>query len=146
MLHSPDPYYINERQLFGNWQVPIYPLEFALLEHDPTMLKKYLDAGANPNVDIGGGWTLLHKVCAYAIDSMIQNRRNEFYPELLEIMKLLVENGGDLHKKNDRDKKPLDVIHAYGFDNKENFDSMVSLFKPAIPNVDQLVSYQGDLR
>src|ERR1044072_1641267 len=146
MLHSPDPYYINEARRFATCRVPIYPIEFALLEHDPAMLKKYLEAGANPNVDIGGGWTILHKVCAYAIDSMIQNRRNEFYPELLEIMKLLVENGVDLHKKNDRDKKPLDVIHAYGFDNKENFDTMVSLFKPAIPNVDELVSYQGDLR
>jgi ankyrin repeat protein len=143
MLHSPDPYYINERQLFGQWQVPIYPIEFALLECDPALLKKYLDAGANPNVDIGGGWTLLHKVCANAIDSMIQNHRNEFYPELLEIIKLLVENGGDLHKKNDKGKKPLDVICAYSSDNKENFDSLVSLFKSAISNVDELVTYQG---
>jgi hypothetical protein len=143
MLNSPDPLYINERQLFGNWQVPVYPIEFALLEHDPARLKKYLDAGADPNVDIGGGWTLLHKVSAYAIDSMIQNNRNEFYPELLEIMKLLVENGGDLNKKNDKGRKPLDVIHAYNFNNKADFDIMVSRFKPAIPNVDELVSFQG---
>jgi ankyrin repeat protein len=142
MLHSPDPYYINERQLFGQWQVPIYPIEFALLEHNPAMLKKYLDAGANPNVDIGGGWTLLHKVCAYAIDSMIQNHRNEFYPELLEIIKLLVENGGDLHKKNEKGKKPLDVINAYSYDNKEQWLSVVNLFRSAISNVEELVSYK----
>ena len=143
MLHSPDPYYINERQLFGQWQVPIYPIEFALLEHNPTLLKRFLDAGADPNVDIGGGWTLLHKISAYAIDSMIQNNRAEFYPELLEIMKLLVENGGDLNKKNDKGKKPLDVINTYRFKSKDEFDCLVCLFKPAIPNVDELISFQG---
>jgi ankyrin repeat protein len=145
MLNSPDPLYINERQLFGKWQVPVYPIEFALLEHNPAMLKKYLDAGADPNVDIGGGWTLLHEVSAYAIDSMIQNDRQEFYPELLEIIKLLVENGGDLHKKNDKGKKPLDVINSYTYDNKEHFDKMVSHFRPAIPNVDELVSYDDNI-
>jgi ankyrin repeat protein len=145
VLHSPDPFYINDRQLFGQWQVPIYPIEFALLEHNPALLKRFLDAGADPNVDIGGGWSVLHKVSAYAIDSMIQNNRQEFYPELLEIIKLLVENGGDLHKKNDKGKKPLDVIHAYGFNNKTDFDIMVSRFKPAIPNVDELISYNENL-
>jgi ankyrin repeat protein len=145
VLHSPDPFYINERQLFGQWQVPIYPIEFALLDHNPTLLKRFLDAGADPNVDIGGGWTILHKITAYAIDSMIQNNRNEFYPELLEIMKLLVENGGDLDKKNDKGKKPLDVIHAYSFNNKAEFDNMVSRFKPAIPHVDELVAYNENM-
>ncbi len=144
MLHSPDPFYINERQLFGQWQVPIYPIEFALLEHNPAMLKRFLDAGADPNVDIGGGWTLLHKISAYAIDSMIQNKRAEFYPELLEIMKLLVEYGGDLNKKNDKGRKPLDVINTYRFQNKDEFDCLVDLFKPAIPNVDELISFNSD--
>lgn len=145
MLHSPDPYYINERQLFGNWQVPIYPIEFALLEHNPAMLKRYLDAGANPNVDIGGGWTLLHKVCAYAIDSMIQNERTEIFPELLEMIKLLVENKGDLHQKNDKGRKPLDIINSYQYDNKHQWLSLVNLFREAIPNVDELVTYQGTI-
>ncbi|WP_205508908.1 hypothetical protein [Longitalea arenae] len=141
----PDPFYINERQLFGQWQVPIYPIEFALLEHDPVLLKRFIKAGADPNVDIGGGWSLLHKVCAYAIDSMIQNQRSEFYPELLEIMTILVQNGGDLHKKNDKGKKPLDVINAYHFNNKADWDSLVNQFRPAIPNVDELVAYQSNV-
>ena len=145
MLHSPDPLYINERQLFGQWQVPIYPIEFALLEHDPALLKKFLAAGADPNVDIGGGWTLLHEVSAYAIDSMIQNNRTAFYPELLEIIKILVENGGDLHKRNDKGKKPLDAINTYCSSNKEQFNRMVSLFQPAIPNVADLVSYDAKI-
>lgn len=139
----PDPFYINERQLFGKWQVPIYPIEFALLEHDPALLKRFIDAGANPNIDIGGGWTLLHQVSAYAIDSMIQNDRDEFYPELLEIIKILVENGGDLHKKNDKGKKPLDVIKDYSTINRSDFPVLVNLFRPVIPNIDELITYDG---
>lgn len=141
----PDPFYINERQLFGKWQVPIYPIEFALLEHDPALLKRFIDAGANPNIDIGGGWTLLHQVSAYAIDTMFQNKRDGFYPELLEIIKILVENGGDLHKKNDKGKKPLDVIKEYATTNSSNFPVLVNLFRPVIPNIDELVTYDGNL-
>ena len=145
MLHAPDPFYINERQLFGQWQVPIYPIEFALLECDPAMLQKYINAGADVNIDIGGGWTILHKVCAIAIDAMKQNNREAFYPEHLEIIKILVENGGDLQKKSDKGNKPLDVLHAYGYENKEQWSNVVNMFKPAIPNIDELVNYRGDL-
>ena len=72
MLHSPDPFYINDRQLFGQWEVPIYPIEFALLEHDPALLKRFLDAGADPNVDIGGGWTEeLHEAAGSAMLALV---------------------------------------------------------------------------
>jgi hypothetical protein len=76
---------------------------------------------------------------------MIQNDLDKFYPELLEIIKILVENGGDLHKKNDKGKKPLDVINVYRYNKKEDFDSVVSMFRPAIPNVDELVSFDDNI-
>src|ERR1044072_7616131 len=133
MSNLPDRSRINEPGLFGRWKALMYPIEYAYLENDPAMLQKFINAGADVNIDLGRGWTLLHELCATAIDAMIQNDRDDCYPHHLKMIKILLKNGADLHKKDIRGDKPLDVVNAYGYKTKEQFDKMVSLFKPAIP-------------
>ncbi len=75
---------------------------------------------------------------------MVQARREKFFPEILEIIKILVENGADFEKESIRGDKPFDVINAYA-SNKKVFDMLVDLFRPAIPFIDDLVIYKNDL-
>ena len=141
---EPDLKKINEKALYGEWGRPMYPIKYAYLEDDPAMLQKFIDAGADVNIDLGRGWTLLHELCATAIDAMIQDRCDDFYPHHVEMIKILLANGADLHKKNISGEKPLDVINAYRHETIEQFDNMVSLFIPAIPNVADLISYENN--
>lgn len=143
MSNLPDLNRINEPGIFGRWKGPLHPIRFAFLERDPAMLKKFIDVGADVNIDIGGS-TLLHELCATAIDGMYQDDRDDFHPYIVEMIKILVEHGADLHKKSKHGTKPLDVLNAYIYSKKEYFDDMVSLFIPAIPNAADLISYDDN--
>lgn len=135
MAKSPYDISLNEPDANG-----MYLIDIAMGKDDPEMVKLLIEAGADPNIDLGQGWTPLHNAIEACIDTMIQNNRDSFFPELLEMVKVLVENGADFNKKNADGKKPLDFINSYsGF--KENFDSLKTLFKPAIPNIDDLITY-----
>ena len=136
---STSPYNISLNQPDANGK---FPIEIAMDKDDFTMVKSLIAAGADPNIDLGYGWTPLHEAIEACIDTMIQNNRDTFFPNLLEMVKVLVENGADLNKKNADGKTPLDFINSYaGF--KEGFDSLKTLFRPAIPNIDELIDYDS---
>ncbi|OQP53570.1 ankyrin repeat domain-containing protein [Niastella populi] len=119
----------------------VYPIEFAINEDDPDMVKLLIEAGADPNIDLGKGFTPLHEAMDACIDCMIQNNRDTFFPEHLEMVKVLFENGADPNKKDINGISPLDLINSYA-GLKEGFDKLMNLFRPAIPNIDNLITYQ----
>ncbi|MBO9200597.1 MULTISPECIES: ankyrin repeat domain-containing protein [Niastella] len=139
MPYAPDHIPLNKPDAFGT-----YPIEYAMGEDDPDMVKLVIESGANPNIDLGEGRTPLHEAVDYCIDGMIQNNRDDFYPESLEIVKILLANGGDLNKKDNRGRKPLDLINIYSANYKESFDKIVNMFRPAIPNIDELIEFTGE--
>lgn len=79
MSLSPDHIPPNEPDAFGT-----FPIQFAMNNRDPEMVKLVIDTGADPNIDLGQGCTPLHEAIDCAIDGMIQNRREAPYPGALE--------------------------------------------------------------
>ena len=39
----------------GTYTTPIYPISYAIEKRDVEMVEKLLEAGANPNIDLGNG-------------------------------------------------------------------------------------------
>jgi ankyrin repeat protein len=135
MSLTPDDIPINEQNDLG-----YFPIQRAINYDDPEMLKLVIDGGADVNIDLGDGWTPLHEAFDYAIDGMIQNSRDIPYPENLEMIRILVSNGADLDRKNLKGKTPLDSINTYSA-TKEGFASLMNIFRPIIPFIDQKISY-----
>ena len=144
MSNVPNPTTINEPQLFGKYETSILPIRYAVDQVDPTMLQSFIDAGADINIDIGGGLTAFHLAVGFYIDDMTLGSRESFSDNELEIFKILLHNGADLNKKNKEGQKPLDVINEFSF-SRDGFNELLDLFRPIIPNIDELVTYNGDL-
>jgi hypothetical protein len=140
MPNLPDPTTINEPQLFGKYETPMYPIRYAVDQVDPAMLQSFIDAGADVNIDIGGGLTPLHLAVGFYIDDMAQSSRVTFSDNELQIFKILLHNGADLNKKNKEGQKPLDVINEFAF-SRNGFNELLDLFRSIIPNIDELVTY-----
>ncbi len=142
MFNHPDPKTINEPQLFGNYETPMYPVRYAVDQVDTVMLQSFIDAGADVNIDIGGGMTPLHLAVGFYIDEMTLSGRETFADNELAIFNILLHSGADLNKKNKEGQKPLDVINEFAF-SQDGFNELVDLFRSIIPNIDELVTYNG---
>jgi hypothetical protein len=140
MTYRPDPKTINEPQLLGNYEIPMHPIRFAIDQVDPEMLQSFIGAGADVNMDIGGGLTPLHVAVGFYIDDMTQSGRETFSDNERAVFTILLRSGVDLNKKDKEGQKPLDVINEFAF-SKEGFQGLLELFRPIIPNIDDLVTY-----
>lgn len=137
MSLSPDHISPNEPDAFG-----IYPVQIAMSHDDPDMVKLVIDTGADPNINLGQGWTPLHEAIDYAIDGMIQKNREAPYPEALEIIKILIESGADLHKKNQEGKTLLDSLNTYAA-TMEGFNALKNMFRSVIPSINDLIAFKS---
>ena len=116
-------------------------MESALNGDDPEMLKSVILDGGDVNVDLGDGWTPLHYAFDNAIDGMLQNNRESLYPEVLEMIRMLLSHGANLEKKNREGKTPLDSINTYA-GNEQGFNSLLAMFRGVIPSLDERIQYQ----
>jgi len=135
-------YYIKDSE--DNFETLYYSrdaLDSAISLEDPEMLEAVILAGANVNVQLPNGWTALHTAMDGAIDGMIQNNRDSPYPEALEMIRILISHGADLDKKDQSGETALDSINTYCV-NKESFDSLVSMFRSVIPDIDSKIQFQ----
>lgn len=125
----------NGMDINGKYGVGIRPISSAINSNDPKTLEFVIEHGADVNIDFGDP---LHKTIDYCIDGMIQNNRKEPYPESLEMLKILLDNGADIEFKNEKGERPIDVITAYAH-NTESLDRLKSFFRHLIPNIDELI-------
>jgi ankyrin repeat protein len=126
----------DEETYFGR-----FAMESALNGNDPEMLKSVIAAGGDVNADLGDGWTPLHYAFDYAIDGMLQNNRESPYPEVIEMIRILVAHGSDLEKRNREGKTPLDSINTYA-GNEQGFNSLMAMFRGVITSLDERIEYQ----
>jgi hypothetical protein len=140
MTYRPDPKTINEPQLFGKYETPMHPIRYAVDQVDPAMLQTFIDAGADVNMDIGGGLTPLHVAVGFYIDEMTLSGRETFSDNERAVFTILLRSGVDLNKKSKEGQKPLDVINEFAF-SKDGFMELLDLFRPIIPNIEDLVTY-----
>lgn len=142
-IKVPQP--INEPHIMGIYTTPRYPLDYAIDQRDVEMVEKFLEAGANPNIDLGSGWTPLHSTFDQAIDGMNQSSRSTPYPEIIKIMKLLKKHGASLDNVDARSLKPLDIINEYAYD-RDGFNTLLSFFEPVYNNIAELIVYDGYIK
>lgn len=121
---------INER-----YGVGIRPIISAINSDNPESLKFVIEHGANVNIDNGNP---LREAIDYSIDGMIQNNRSKPYPEALQMLEILLNNGADLEIENNEGKNPLDVIVRYSH-NEESFERLKSFFRNLIPQIDKMI-------
>ncbi len=92
-------------------------------------------------VDINqGDWTALHELFDLAIDGMIQSKQTRIAPVLLQILPLLIENGGDLNKQNQNGCTPLESLTNYSA-TEQAFNHLMELFRPVISDIDLRISW-----
>ena len=125
----------NGKNINRKYGVGIRPISSAINSDDPKTLKFVIKHGADVNIDFGAP---LHETIDYCIDGMIQNNRKEPYPESIEMLKILLNNGADIELKNEIGERPIDVITAYAH-NAESLDRLKSFFRHLIPNIDELI-------
>jgi ankyrin repeat protein len=142
-IKVPQP--INEPHVIGIYPTPRYPLDYAIGQYDADMVEAFLEAGANPNIDIYNGWTPLHKAFDRALDGMNQESRDTPDPGIIKIIKLLLKHGASFDNVDARGLKPLDIINEYAY-NRDGFNTILTFFKPVIPNIAELIPYNGYIK
>ncbi len=125
----------NGMDINGKYGVGIRPISSAINSDNPKTLEFVIQLGADVNIDFGDP---LHETIDYCIDGMIQNNRKEPYPESLEMLKILLDNGADIELINEKGERPIDVISAYAHD-AESLNRLKSFFRPLISNIDELI-------
>ncbi len=113
----------------------VKPIIAAINSDNPEMLSYIIAKGAEVNIDNG---LPLYETIDYCIDAMIQDKRNEPYPEHLEMIKILLATGAQLDLKNERKERAIDLIVQYAYSEK-SFNRLKSFFRPLIPEIDALV-------
>ena len=116
--------------------VGIRPIISAINSDEPKTLEFVIEHGANVNIDSGEPLKEAIDIC---IQGMIQDNRNEPYPESLEILKILLNNGADLELENEKGERPIDIILAYA-QNGRYLERLKSFFRPLIPNIDAIIN------
>lgn len=142
-IKVPQP--INDKHLMCIYTSPMYPISYAIGQLDVEMVEKFLEAGTNPNIDLGNGWTPLHSAFDYAIDGMNQSSRDTPFPEIIKIMKLLKKHGASLDNIDERGLKPLDIINEYAYD-RDGFNTLLTFFKPVYRDIEELIVYDGYIK
>jgi len=115
---------------------------FAALNGENIEIIEFLIAkGADIN---RGDWTIMHESFDYAIDGMIQEGLSEPDPEIIKTIKLLIDKGGDVEKKNKKGNSALDSLNIYASD-ITSFERLKSFFRPIIPTIDDKIKYKTKL-
>ena len=115
----------------------IRPISSVINSDNPSTLKFVIELGADVNIDNGAP---LSEAIDYCIDGMIQNNQDKPYPEALEMIKILLENGADVELKDQNGERPIDVLSAYAQDDLDWLELLKSIFRPLIPRIDELLN------
>jgi ankyrin repeat protein len=121
---------INDKYGIG-----IRPIISAINSDNPETLRFVIQRGADVNIDNGSP---LFEVIDYCIDGMIQNNKSEPYPETLEMLKILLDNGADVELRDESGERPIDVLKGYAHDEK-SLERLKSFFRQLIPQIDSLL-------
>ena len=111
------------------------PIIVAINCDNPKLLSYLISKGADVNIDKG---LPLYETIDFCIDGMIQDNRNEPYPEHLEMLKILLENGVNLELKNKKGERAIDIIPQYAH-SEESFHRLKLYFRLFIPEIDNLI-------
>ncbi|MFT3935086.1 MAG: ankyrin repeat domain-containing protein [Chitinophagaceae bacterium] len=112
----------------------------AIEADDTELLQLVIDNGADVNSDVGNGWTPLHLAFDYAIDGMIQNNKEQPYPEIMKTIKILLDNGASMDKIDSTGQKPLSSLNTYA-GTLDGFNSLKNMFRAIIPDIDSRVTF-----
>jgi ankyrin repeat protein len=112
------------------------PISAAINSDNPETLKFVIEHGADVNIDNGAP---LHELIDYCIDGMIQNNKTKPYPEAMEMLSILLNNGANLELVNENGERPIDVISVYADGDKKTLFRLKSFFKSLIPHIDELI-------
>ena len=111
------------------------PLFAAVNGENYDIVNYLIDSGADVNF---GDWTVLHETFDLIIDGMIQDNLDKPDESIIEILRLLIENGADPTKRSSEGKTPLDLIKTYSA-NINTYNKLVGIFRPIINNIDNLI-------
>ena len=71
----------------------------------------------------------------YCMDGMIQNDIQKPYPEAMEMVNILIQNGAQIDIKNKNGKTPIDVLKSY-VSQKDKLEILKNIFREVIKNID----------
>ena len=110
----------------------IYPIDAAINSDNPKVLEFIIQNGANVNIECGLPLSLAFDYC---MDGMIQNDIQKPYPEAMEMVNILIQNGAQIDIKNKNGKTPIDVLKSYA-SQKDKLEILKNIFREVIKNID----------
>ncbi|MCA6361993.1 MAG: hypothetical protein IM638_03085 [Bacteroidetes bacterium] len=117
----------------------IRPIIAAINSNNPEVLSFLIQHKADVNIDFGSP---LSEAIDYCIDGMLQNNRDIFYPEALEMVRLLIAAGAKPDIQNENGKRPIDLLTRYSKNHSDNsidktyFEKLKLMFNDVIPDID----------
>ncbi len=111
------------------------PLMAAINGRQINTVKYLIIKGCDVNA---GQWTALHDVIDTTLDDMIQLNKEKPDETLLQIIRLLIDSGADVYKKDNKGRKPFDLfLNIVG--SESNFTYLKNLFRSYINEIDKYV-------
>ena len=110
----------------------IYPIDAAINSDNPKVLEFIIRNGADVNIEYG---LPLSIAIDYCMDGMIQNDIEKPYPEAIEMINILIQNGAQIDIKNRNGKTPIDVLKSYA-SQKDKLEILKNIFRGVIKNID----------
>ncbi|MCX2746164.1 hypothetical protein OO013_19955 [Mangrovivirga sp. M17] len=126
---------LNGADINEKYDFEVRPIIAAINSDKLEVLQFVIDQGADVNIDMGEPTRIM---IDYIIDSMIQSERYHPYPEDLEKLNLLINNGANIKLKDNSGNRPIDVLKLYGTTD-EALTKLKSIFRPIIPDIDDLI-------
>lgn len=117
----------------------IRPIIAAINSDKPEVLRFLIQNNVDVNIDFGSP---LSEAIDYCIDGMLQNNRDKFNPEALEMVRLLIAAGAKPDIQNEMGKRPIDVLISYSKNYTDNsidstyLEELKLMFNDVIPDID----------
>ena len=122
----------------NGYQNNLTPLIASIYGQNIELTEFLIKSGALINQ---GMHTVMHEAFDCILENMIAENLEKPDIDEFKIIEFLINEGGDVEKRNEVGESPLEAISRYASDNK-SFERLKRIFRPIIPDIDKRIQFK----